>query len=525
MRETDSTISGLGKSINKTFDSFRNRVSISCSEFLRELDLTPICSHIFKTYREEWRYRHNPTLMLKATIFMKLKGIKFQTQLMKHLEINRQDAMNLGAISERKGKKMLPSRRAFNYFMQERLTKEIWGIIDFTVERIRETAVKRGMLLDFAVMEEKQKRSSGRTFFRKKQRKLRETCKLMRKTIYPMVNLDIAHNSIYKKRDFLDLVTHTALTHDFTENGSATLSLNRKSPNGDTLLYHIKKYRHRMPLEDMFRNVFDVTFEMAKKSGLLNRPVELAIDYTDILYYGDPYDYMVLGTKPQRGTCYAYKFAVASIVTNGERFILYALPVAPDTKKVCVVRDLLEYAKSKVSIRRVYMDRGFFSGEVINLLNRNRIEFIMPATRSWRIKRIMDKEKAPYVTDFKMRNEWLKYTTWFKLAIVKSRKNGKKCAFATNMDISSNTAFLLFSHYEKRWGIETSFRVKESFRARTTSKNYIIRLFYFMFSTILYNLWVIVNAMLCMFLFGSLRDRPIVTAKIVGTLLLMVDAH
>lgn len=525
MRETNSTIQKLEKNINKTFDSFRNRVSITCSEFLKELDLTPICSHIFKTYREEWRYRHNPTLMLKATIFMKLKGIRFQTQLIKHLESNKQDAINLGAISERKGKNMLPSRRTFNYFMQERLTKEIWGIIDFAVECIKETAINRGKLLDFAVIEEKQKRSSKRTFFRKKQKKLRETCKLMRKAIYPMVNLDIAHNSIYKERDFLDMLTHVALTHDFTENGSATFNLNRKGPNGDTLLYHIKKYRHRLPLEEMFKRVFDITFEFAKKSGLLNRPVDLAIDYTDILYYGDPHDYMVLGTKPQKGTCYAYKFAVVSIVTNGERFILYALPVSPDTKKVRVVRDLIEYARSKVRIKRVYMDRGFFSGEVIDFLNMNRIEFIMPATRSWRIKRIMEEKGAPYVTDFKMRNEWTRSTTWFKLAIVRSRKDSKNYAFATNMEITANTSFLLFDHYDKRWGIETAFRVKESFRARTTSKNYIIRLFYFMFSTILYNLWIIVNAMLCMFLFGFLRDRPVVTAKIVGTLLMMVDVH
>jgi putative transposase len=525
MRETDSTISGLGKGINKAFDSFGSRISISCSEFLKELDLTPICSHIFKTYTQEWRYRHDPTLMLKATIFMKLKGIKFQTQLMKHLESNRQDAMNLGAISEKKGKKMLPSRRTFNYFMQERLTREIWTIIDFAVERIKETSVKRGKLLDFAVMEEKPKKSAERTLFRKKQRKLREACRLMRKTIYPMVSLDIAHNSVYKKKDFLDLMTHTALTHDFTENGSATLNLNRKSPNGDTLLYHIKKYRHRMPVEDMFRNVFDVTFEMARKSGLLNRPVDLAVDYTDILYYGDPNDYMVVGTKPQKGTYHAYRFAAVSIVTNGERFILYAMPVGLGTRKACAVRELLEYAMSKVRVKKVYMDRGFFTCEVIDFLNRKGIKFIMPATRNWRIKRIMEKENAPYVTDYKMRNNWIRATAWFKLAIVKSNKSGKKCAFATNMDMGSNTAFLLFSHYEKRWGIETSFRVKEAFRARTTSKNYIIRLFYFMFSTILYNLWVIVNAMLCMFLFGRLGDKPIVTAKIVGTLLLMVGVH
>lgn len=521
MRDTNSAMESLEKEINKAFDSFSNRLSISISEFLRELDVTSLVSHIFRNYSEPWRYRHNPKAMIKATFFMKLKGFKFQTQLIKHLNENIGDAWNLGCDVGRREKTRIVSRRAFNHFMNERITKDVWELINFASNCIKKKAVERGKLFDLPSVE-KEKKCSDRTHFRKKQAKTIELCKLMRKTIYPQIRLEIAQNSVYKKKDFLDLITHVALTHDFAENGSATMKLERdKTPDADTLLYHIKKYGHRKEVEGMFERIFDMTFEMARKSGFLKRPVDLAIDCTDIMYYGDREDYMVVGTKPGKGTNYAFRFATVNIVENGERYVLFALPVAVKTRKVDIVERLLRYANGKVRIKTLFMDRGFFSTDVIEYLNRKGIKFIMPATKNWRIKRLMEKVETPYVSDYKMKNLWMKSTTWFKLIIL--TKDGNKYAFATNTEVTKMSAVLLPEKYSRRWGIETSYRVKECFRARTTSKNYIIRLFYFMFSITLYNLWVIVNAMLCMFLYGKNGEKPLVTAKIVGTLLIMAD--
>ena len=51
----------------------------------------------------------------------------------------------------------------------------------------------------------------------------------------------------------MDLIIHTTLTHDFAENASATMSMSReKTPDADTLLYHIKKYKQRKEVEKMF---------------------------------------------------------------------------------------------------------------------------------------------------------------------------------------------------------------------------------------------------------------------------------
>jgi len=60
-----------------------------------------------------------------------------------------------------------------------------------------------------------------------------------------------------------------------------------------------------------------------------------------------------------------------------------------------------------------------------------------------------------------------------------------KIAYATNMNLNQNDIGLINKVpelYRKRWGIETSYRVKKDLRAKTTSKNYKIRLMYFLYS-------------------------------------------
>ena len=102
-----------------------------------------------------------------------------------------------------------------------------------------------------------------------------------------------------------------------------------------------------------------------------------------------------------------------------------------------------------------------------------------------------------------------------------------KRLFATNKEFDPNDVDLLerlFLLYSKRWGIETSYRVKKyAFRGKTTSKNYMIRLFYFMFSVLLYNLWILADLLIWMHLHGFIGLKHLVTSKYFGTLLMNID--
>ncbi|MCX6662248.1 MAG: hypothetical protein NTY91_06840 [Euryarchaeota archaeon] len=118
----------------------------------------------------------------------------------------------------------------------------------------------------------------------------------------------------------------------------------------------------------------------------------------------------------------------------------------------------------------------------------------------------------------------------FNLVILEEEgENGKKekRAFATNETFEENDVRLaerLFLLYGKRWGIEISYRVKKhSYLPKTTSKNYLIRLFYFMFSVLLYNLWILADILIWLALFGVVKEDHLITSKYFGTVLYTID--
>ena len=128
------------------------------------------------------------------------------------------------------------------------------------------------------------------------------------------------------------------------------------------------------------------------------------------------------------------------------------------------------------------------------------------------------------ITDFEMKD------IIFNLVVVEEElKDGKKVkrAFATNEEYNENDVNLaerLFDLYGKRWGVETSYRVKKhSCLPKTTSKNYLIRLFYFMFSVLLYNLWILADILIWLALFGVVKEGHLVTSKLFGMILYTID--
>ena len=149
----------------------------------------------------------------------------------------------------------------------------------------------------------------------------------------------------------------------------------------------------------------------------------------------------------------------------------------------------------------------------------------MPATKISTVKDVMEIVPTPSViTDFKMKD------TAFNLVILEEElKDGRKVkrAFATNEQYDENDVNLadrLFDLYGKRWGVETSYRVKKhSYLPKTTSKNYLIRLFYFMFSVLLYNLWILADILVWLALFGIVKEDHLVTSKLFGTILYTID--
>ncbi len=455
--------------------------------------------------------------ILKLYLFKRIKGISAYSKLIESL--TEEDANNLRFCKDENNNILLPTKRTFNRFFHDK--KEIIIKLDTIAEKILAIATQNNIVLDIELVK-KEIRNKKDELIRKSQA-VKETIRLVKKLIYPKVSIKINHNSKFTTKDLLDILVNTAYSHDFINNGCDTFfeQTSIKTPNPDTILYYFKKLNSINNIEGMFNNIFDFIFNFAKSNyNMLNkREFDIAIDVHKIPYYGKSItpDYTKGGKAEGIGTNNFFHFITCAIVVPGGRFTIGAIPMNAFDKLEDLVDRLLKRAKSKIKIRHCYMDRGFDRAEIINTLKRNNLKFIMPKVRSYTVKDWFDKSedcKARVIKDFKIGD---KATT--NLVLVDD-KDGIKRAFSTNIDISEQLAHYLFRFYKFRWGIETSYRqIDHDFLARTTSRNFHIRLFYFLFSVCLYNLWILINICVSLNVYGKLSEKPIITAKLFAIIL------
>lgn len=174
----------------------------------------------------------------------------------------------------------------------------------------------------------------------------------------------------------------------------------------------------------------------------------------------------------------------------------------------------LQRVKKKIRIDKAFLDRGFANSKCIPILKSCNIKYVMPIPKSEKIKDWMDKSeecKARLIENFEIgKGENMAITNLYLI----DDEDEIKRAFITNMKVPVLLSHYFYNWYSKRWGIETGYRLKDQdFKPRTTSRNYIIRLFYFLFSVMLYNLWVLTNVIVGVKLYGRVPDKPIITAK------------
>ena len=503
----------IEKEIYKTFEIIQKQKNISIADYLNKLDL----SFFYKVHYRKIKFSYDS--LFKLVLYQQLKGIKFHTKLTKYLRRNPKDKFRLGFDET-------PDRTQIGYFVNHILDEQTKELIDFIVKRIEEISEKYGILLDIKTLEpdKPKKETKERNQRLQKNNKSKEICRIIKRRLSPFINFHQHHNVIYTKQDLINLLIYLAKTQLCAEQGAESYKQKEKQgPSGKTILYHLKKYQDIREIQRMFEVLYEIIWDIARQNNLFNprKRLDLAIDYTDLLYYGNRQTPMVVGTKPKDGTDSCYRYATINIVEGGKRFTLLALPVSALDDKERILSRLLLYALKRVKINKVHMDRGFFDSKSINVLNQLGIRWLMPGQRNFAIRRAMDVMPAPsVVTDFQMKH------VHFNLCIGIGR-NGKKQVFATNMSFNNDEAkFInwLFDVYNKRWGIETSYRVKKhSFLPRTTSKNYIIRLFYFLFSVLLYNLWVLVNVLIWLYIHGFVGLGPLVKALAFSDALLSID--
>ncbi len=504
----------IEKEIYNTFEQFKQEKNIEIVDFLNKLDVSFFKNREYRSI--EYLYES----FLRLLLFQKLKGIRFQTELVNYLKTHPREKYALGFSKT-------PNQRTISNFQCRVIDENTKKLLKYTARKIEEVSEKFGILLDIKTFEPNTpvKKTKSRNQYLQKNDKTKEICKLLKKRLSPFIKLNLNHNAVYSKNQFIDLMIHMGMTRDFAENGSKTFKELRTSisPNADTLLYHLKNYGDFREIQHMYLTLFEILWNMTKQTNIIDvhKRYDVAIDFTEWYFYGDRSSPMVVGKKPERGTTKCYKFATINIVESGKRFTLLALPVGPFDSKEKILKKLLSFTQQRIRINRIYADRGFFDSTSINLFKNFRLKFLIPCSANSRIKRLLKiMPPSTVVNDYEMEN------SVFNVVIVNDEE-GNKRAFATNEIFDENDVNLaerLFLLYGKRWGIETSYRVKKhSFLPKTTSKNYQIRIFYFLFSVMLYNLWLLADILIWLALFGYVKEDYLVTSKYFGTVLYTID--
>ena len=169
----------------------------------------------------------------------------------------------------------------------------------------------------------------------------------------------------------------------------------------------------------------------------------------------------------------------------------------------------------------ILVDRGFFSVNSISEIEHLSLGYLMPCTRTSRVKdslrKLVAKTLGP-ISKSDMTNSD-KVAVQYHMIITKKKrvrkesekaKNGSKKAKKADapedryIAFATNAPWVGMEEYSKMWTIETCYRLVENARAESFGSSRPARLFYFLHSLTLLNAWALVNAQLASFL--KLRD-------------------
>lgn len=294
-----------------------------------------------------------------------------------------------------------------------------------------------------------------------------------------------------KRRRYVDHVTQ-----DWREDG-------KKCPDGDTIFWRLRALSWFSVLY-YFMKINYMILTIAKNMGLLPREAILATDLHDAPYYGKDLRQTV-GTKRLRGTNYAHRIATIDIVLKGKRLVLYAVPVFQWTPLHTVLEILIQMSLCWVDISLLLADKGYYDSKCLKVMDKYNINYVIPALRNKRVMKHVEMGRKPehwfaqiedyyHVADYDLEDVPTNLAILYRPNEKKEKK--KTFPFITNIRTNCIDVPFLANEYRKRWGIETAYRKEEEIRARTNCLYYPIRLFFLLIMVLLYNLWMLINAII-----------------------------
>jgi putative transposase len=240
------------------------------------------------------------------------------------------------------------------------------------------------------------------------------------------------------------------------------------------------------------------------KKNLHCKVLDASMDIHQIPYHGGPHECEgeIMRGKPKDGTTKFHAMATAYLIGKGGKRFTMAIKFVPrGTSMRRIAQDLLELLqRCGIKVRRLLLDRGFYSIDVVRLLMRLNIKFIIPM----RGKRL-EKRKGSYSTTYTMKStkDGKPISQLVNAISVIKYNRGKRfkhhgamqlCFITYGIDIG---LYRVAELYRKRFGIESSYKLNKAIRPRTSSRNPARRLLLFGTAMLIQNTWVEVKLTFC----------------------------
>ena len=260
-----------------------------------------------------------------------------------------------------------------------------------------------------------------------------------------------------------------------------------------SLRYHLKK----LNMDELILCNEKILLQNPLKTLKAGKGYEFAIDLTNDPYYGKTdlsNEKYVIRSQAKKSTNSFYSYISLYITNKNERFTVSVLPVEKDKTMVEYLSYFIDLInKLNFKIKVLCLDREFYSIDVFEFLQKNCIPHIVPVVKKGeKMKQLLNGNKARSA-QYVMKNSTKKILLDIIIDVkyLKGKRDKKGC---------ENLGFVVFGGkwsprkvstvYRRRFAIESSYRMRNVVRPKTSSKNATIRYFYALVSFLLKNVWL-----------------------------------
>lgn len=506
---------------------------VKVSQFLSQIDFSGLV-------KKESNSKFSAEAIARLYCHKSLKGISNYYQLSEYFKRKPEEGFQLGFYLDEDNKLDFPPKRTFNHYLKNSLDKtELNSIIEAIIRLLTQNKKLLDLKIVAKAIRDKERKDE------EKRKQTLEVTKLVKKLISPNIKIKIHHNAIFNKNNYIDILSYVAL-HCRCVNGGIEgfrgYYEHLPCPSSDEVLHIFgKKLKSGEEIEKMFDDALEMSLEYIKKNYKFfrNRKFDIAFDITEIPYSRKkgktrrdmsiiPYLHSTIKDKSgsskknkENGKrsgfkgrpIEVYKFLTCSIVGDEFNFIIGVKPIPFLSSVWDIMDNMVLQIKKKIKVDIVYADRYFANSYAIKILKKYKLKGIMPiAYKESTMAQYYDEaaySDSRIFESFKVKGESVRF------ALVNDRIGDKHPFILINFDIAEPFGFYIYKLYSKRWGIEVSYRkLKHDFMPMTTSQKYNIRLFYFLFSCCLYNMWVMVNLFVGLSLYGRFMEKKIVDSDV-----------